>query len=183
MVLNTFAGIMAHQRLQATGPTASPWRMELRYHTPLSPEEQLAHGLSEPQTLAIADRVRYSELDVLNHVNNKVYMEWFETLRTEHYYRLCMPYFKERGEPRTVVRSAEIHYVQEMLAGQSYITTARIAAFRNTSYTVEQMIWSDGLRTRMRAVVVLLNPQGPGRYPLPDGLKRYFADVEGATAG
>jgi len=155
--------------------------MELRYHTPLSPQEQLAHGLNPPQPLAIADRVRYSELDVLNHVNNKVYMEWFEILRTEHFYRLCVPYFKDRGEPKTVLRNAEIHYLQEMVAGQSYITTARIAEFRNTSYTVEQLIWSDGLCTRMKAVVVLLNPEGPGRYPLPEDLKRYFVEVEGAV--
>ncbi len=76
--------------------------METRYLVPLSAEEQLALGLSEPQPLAIANRVRYSELDPLNHVNNKAYMEWFETLRTEHFFGLLAPFYQGQAEPRTV---------------------------------------------------------------------------------
>jgi acyl-CoA thioester hydrolase len=155
--------------------------MELRYLTPLSPAEQMAAGLDEAQPLALADRVRYGELDVLNHVNNKAYMDWFETLRTEHFFRLCTPFYARMPQPRTVLRNAEIHYVSEMVAGQSYIATARVSAFRNTSYTIEQMIWSDGLRARMVGVMVMLNPDGSGKYALPDGLKRYFEQTEGAT--
>ena len=29
----------------------------------------------------MADRVRFGELDALNHVNNVVYLRWYETLR------------------------------------------------------------------------------------------------------
>lgn len=155
--------------------------MDLRYLTPLSPTQQRAQGLNDPQPLALADRVRYSELDVLNHVNNKAYMEWFETLRTEHFFRLCAPFYEGLAEPRTVLRNADIHYVSEMVAGQSYIATARISSFRNTSYTIEQMIWSEGLRARMTGVMVMLHPDGSGRYRLPEALKRYFVEVEGAS--
>lgn len=155
--------------------------MELQYLTPLSAHEQLAFGLDHPQPLALADRVRYSELDVLNHVNNKAYMEWFETLRTEHFFRLCAPFYAGMAQPRTVLRNADIHYVAEMMAGQSYVATARVVEYRTTSYTIEQMIWADGLRARMRGIMVMLHPNGSGRYPLPEGLKRYFSDKEGAT--
>ena len=155
--------------------------MELRYLTPLSADEQKAAGLGEPQPLAMADRVRYGELDVLNHVNNKAYVEWFETLRTEHFFRLCAPFYEHLPQPRTVLRNADIHYVSEMVAGQSYIATARVSAFRDTSYTLEQMIWSDGLRARMSGVMVMLHADGSGRYALPDGLKRYFTQIEGAA--
>jgi len=167
--------------LQRHGTQASPNAMETRYLSPLSAEEQLAHGLAEPQPLAIADRVRYSELDPLNHVNNKAYVEWFETLRTEHFFRLLAPFYHGKTEPRTVLRSADIHYVKEMVAGQSYIATARVDAFRNTSYTIEQMIWSEGLCARMSGVMVMLHPDGSGRSPLPEVLKRYFLETEGAT--
>ncbi|MCF6232502.1 MAG: acyl-CoA thioesterase [Rhodobacteraceae bacterium] len=154
--------------------------MDLPYLTPLNAKQQKARGLSEAQPLAMADRVRYSELDVLNHVNNKAYMEWFETLRTEHFFRLCAPYYTGLDAPRTVLRNADIHYVKEMVAGQSYVATARVTAFRHTSYTIEQMIWSDGLRARMTGVMVMMRGDGSGRYPLPEPLKQYFMDVEGA---
>ncbi len=156
--------------------------MELRYHTPLSAAEQLAHGLSQAQPLAMADRVRYSEIDMLNHVNNKAYMDWFETLRTEHFLRRCAPFYAGLPAPRTVLRNADIHYVAEMAVGQSYIATARITAFRNTSYTIEQQIWSDGLRARMVGVMVMLHANGSDRYPLPTALQQYFRQKEGAVA-
>jgi len=168
--------------LQRRGPGVSPYRMDLRYLSPLSADEQRAHGLDQPQPLALADRVRYSELDVLNHVNNKAYMEWFETLRTEHFFRLCAPFYKGFPVPRTLLRNADVHYVAEMVAGQSYIATARISAFRNTSYTIEQMIWAQGsLRARMSGVMVMMYPDGSERYPLPQTLKRYLRDNEGAV--
>ncbi len=138
--------------------------MELRYLTPLSAEEQRAHGLDEPQPLALADRVRYSELDVLNHVNNKAYMDWFETSRTEHFFGLCAPFYDGMAQPRTVLRNADVHFAAEMVAGQSYIATARVPTFRNTSYSIEQMIWAEGqLQARMSGVMVMLHPDGSGR--------------------
>ena len=154
--------------------------MDLPYLTPLTAKQQKAQGLRETQPMALADRVRYSELDVLNHVNNKAYMEWFEILRTEHFFRLCAPFYQGLESPRTVLRNADIHYVKEMVAGKSYIATARVSSFRTTSYTIEQMIWSDGLRAQMTGVMVMMRADGSGRYPLPDALKQYFVDVEGA---
>ena len=58
--------------------------MALVYNTPLSAAQQAVAGIDPVQPLAMADRVRFSELDVLNHVNNAVYMEWFERLRVRY---------------------------------------------------------------------------------------------------
>ncbi len=155
--------------------------MKLPYLTPLGAAEQLALGLRDPQPLALADRVRYSELDLLGHVNNKAYMEWFETLRTQHFDRFCAPFYAGQEKPRTVLRNADIHYVKEMVAGASYVATARVSAYRTTSYTIRQMIWCDDLRATMSGVMVMLCPDGSGRYPLPGALTRYFARSEGAV--
>jgi len=48
--------------------------MTLIYNTPLSAAQQVVQGIAPVQPLAIADRVRFSELDPLNHVNNTAYM-------------------------------------------------------------------------------------------------------------
>ena len=156
--------------------------MELRYLTPLTPEEQAAHGLAHPQPLAWADRVRFSEIDPQNHVNNKVYHEWFEIARTEYFRRICDPHYVGQPLPRTVLHSATIRYLVEILPRQSYIVTARVAQFRNTSYTLDQQVWCDGsLRAMLSAVMVMLYPDGSGRkYPLPDSLKRSFKTEDGA---
>lgn len=157
--------------------------MTLRYHTPLSPEEQLAQGMTRPQPLALADRVRFAELDVLRHVNNKAYMTWFETLRVVYGDLFTLPLYP-RGAPmpRVVLRSGHVHYVEEMRMGEDYIATAGVTAYRTTSYTMHQELWSGGrLRASFDCVIVTLLPDGSGRYPLPDAVIRHFADADGAV--
>lgn len=155
--------------------------MTLRYHTPLRPEEQLAFGIETPQPVALADRVRYAELDILNHVNNKAYMGWFETLRVAYFDLICKPFYASGERPRTVLRSADMRFVREMLMGEDYVATARVTAVRNTSYTMEQQLWAGDLRATMTAVMVMLHPDGSGRWPLPRDLRRRFVDQDGAV--
>ncbi|MGD9864571.1 MAG: acyl-CoA thioesterase [Pseudodonghicola sp.] len=155
--------------------------MELRYHIPLTAEEQLGHGLPHPFPLAIADRVRFSELDTQSHVNNKSYMEWFERARVEHLNRVFHPFYGDAPRPRVALHSATIRYVKEMLAGEDYIVTARVAAFRTNSYTLEQQIWSGDLRATLMVIAVLQRPGDPAsRYPLPAALCDHLIRVEGA---
>lgn len=154
--------------------------MTLRYLTPLSSEERLAVGLDAPCPLAVADRVRFSELDMLRHVNNKAYLGWFETTRVTYFEQFCLSHFAGMPEPRTVMRNANVHYVKEMLQDESYVTTARVISFRRTSYVMEQLIYSGDLRARLEAVMVLRTPDGSQGYPIPDSLLQQFRDLDGA---
>lgn len=156
--------------------------MTLRYHAPLSPTEQTELGITTPQTLALADRVRYAELDILQHVNNKSYMGWFETLRVAHFETFCASHFGSGVRPRMVLRNANMQFIREMVMGEDYVATARVAAFRNTSYTLDQQLWAGDLRATLSAVMVLLDPTGPGRLPLPQSLRKQFQQGEGATS-
>jgi len=155
--------------------------MSLRYHTPLTAEEQLAQGLTVPQRFALADKVRYAELDILNHVNNKSYMTWFETLRVSYFDHCCADLFAQGPRPRTVLRSADIRFVKEMLANESYVATAQVTELRTTSYTMEQQLWSGDLRARMTAVMVMMTPEGTARMPLPGTLVERFRTLDGAV--
>lgn len=156
--------------------------MQLRYHVPLSAEEQIAQGLPEPQPLAIANKVRYAELDPLNHVNNKAYSEWFETLRVAYFDRVCWPFYAGQPEPRVVIRNANLHYIREMVRDEDYIATARVTEFRNSSFVMDQQLWSGDMRARLTAVMVTLLPDGSGKYPLPPELRDVFEKQDGAVA-
>ena len=156
--------------------------MKLVYHTPLPADVQRALGITQPAPFALADQVRFSELDVLNHVNNAVYFEWFERVRvryTEHY-GLARNLGSGDG-PRIVIRSGAIHYRQEMLLNEDYVVTCGCTAFRTTSFTMHQELWSGGtLRATFDCVLVLLKQDGSGRYPIPENLRRHFIDKDGA---
>ncbi len=55
--------------------------MTTTYLTPLPVLELRAAGVPAPWTFGLRDKVRFYELDALNHVNNTPYLLWFETLR------------------------------------------------------------------------------------------------------
>ncbi|WP_299864226.1 thioesterase family protein [uncultured Roseobacter sp.] len=156
--------------------------MTLRYHTPLSSQSQLDLGIDPPAPLAMADRVRFSELDVLNHVNNAVYMHWFERLRIRYTQDWGLSRYMGSGEdPRIVIRSGQIHYRQEMRMDEDYVVTCGCTAFRTTSFSLAQALWSGGtLRATFDCVLVLLQADGAGRYPIPGDVRQKMIDIDGA---
>ena len=156
--------------------------MTIPYHRNLTDAEQRALDVQEPAPLAMAGKVHHDELDALMHVNNVVYFVWFERLRIrlmEHY---GIGTIGNPDDPRIVIRSGEVHYVEEMLRGEDYVVTTRVSAFRRTSMTVDQAIWSEGrIRATFRCVMVLLTQDGAARMPIPDDVKATLI-VDGAVA-
>ncbi|MFS4583312.1 acyl-CoA thioesterase [Phaeobacter sp. C3_T13_0] len=155
--------------------------MDLAFHTPLSPDAQRQYGLDVPQPFAMADKVRFSELDILHHVNNKAYLSWFETLRVAYFNQIFAHHFNGMPAPRNVLRNANVHYVKEMVLDETYIATARVVSFRRTSYVMEQQIWSGDLRATMTGVMVLRTPDGQSGYPLPEALRATLIKNDGAV--
>ncbi len=155
--------------------------MDLIYHTPLSADQQRTLGIDPPQPLAMADQVRFSELDALNHVNNAVYMEWFERLRIRYVQDWGLSGFDNATDPRIVIRSGTIHYKQEMRMDENYVTTCGCVAYRNTSFTLRQQLWSGGtLRATFDCVIVLLTPDGSARFSIPAAVRTRFGVVDQA---
>ena len=155
--------------------------MSLIYHSPLSPDQQRAAGIPTPQPMAMADRVRFGELDMLKHVNNVVYMTWFEALRVRYSQAWGISTYDGGTNPRIVVRSSAVRYHREVRMNEDYIVTCRCTGFRNTSYTLEQQLWAGGtLRAVFDCVLVLLEPDGSGRRALPDHLRKRFETIDGA---
>jgi acyl-CoA thioester hydrolase len=156
--------------------------MSLLYHTPLDVAQQQAMGIVPPASLAMADQVRFSELDALKHVNNAVYMSWFERVRVR-YTQVCglTRYASDGSDPRIVIRSGTIHYKQEMRMDEDYVVTCSCTAYRTTSFSLRQELWSGGTqRATLDCVLVLLAQDGTGRFPIPDAVIRHFVEIDGA---
>jgi len=155
--------------------------MDLPYHTPLSSEQQRQLGIDPAQPLAMADQVRYSQLDVQNHVNNTVYMEWFARLRIRYLDEVGIQ-GEAAARPRIVIRSGTIHWRQEMHANEDFVATCGCVRFRHTSMSLVQQIWAGGtLRATFDCVIVLLTPDGAARFPIPDALRHHLETVDGAV--
>jgi acyl-CoA thioester hydrolase len=148
--------------------------------TPLSIDELRTAGIPEPWAFGMADRVRFGELDILNHVNNVEYLRWYETLRV-HYLDHYGLYADAGVDPKFVVKTITCDYRTEIRRGDTYINVARTAEMRNTSFTMEYATFVNGaITTTGTAVIVVLNADNTKR-PLTDTLRDGFITRDGAV--
>ena len=128
----------------------------------------------------MADRVRFGELDALNHVNNVVYLRWYETLRVNYLEEYGI--YEDAGpNPKFVVKSVGLDYKAEVHRGANYINVARTTEMRNTSFKMEYATFVDGkITTTGDAVIVVLNDDNTKR-PLSDALRQTLMKRDGTV--
>ena len=152
------------------------------YLDPLGRADLAALDIPEPWAYGIADKVRFYELDALNHVNNVAYLRWFETLRS--------PYVRDYGlsgytaaDPQLFVIANAARYLAPMMLGDSYVVTGRTASFRNTSFRMEYGVFRGAeLTCTGEAVIVSMTPDGGAKAALPEAVKAAFVARDGAIA-
>ena len=149
------------------------------YLTPLYQDDLAALGLPPEWRFAMADRVRFHELDALNHVNNAVFFSWFETVRVAYVRDYGVSQYTP-ADPRLVIRETSCRFIQEMRLDEPYLLAARTTRFRRTSFTMEFAVFSETLRATGQAVIVALHQDGSGRQPLSEDVKATFVQRDGA---
>ena len=140
-------------------------------------------GVPEPFAFGHADRVRFHELDVLDHVNNARYLSWFETFRVVYLRDYGLgDYATEAWCPAGVLKGVSVDYHRPLHLEDVYIVAGRTRAFRNTSFTMEYGIWRDGaLCATSEAVIVLMQADFVTKRPLPEAWCATFTERDGAT--
>lgn len=160
-------------------------RMSLPFLTPLFSVDLRAHQIPAPWAFGLADRVRFGELDILNHVNNAAYLRWFENFRIAYFQDYGMGDY--RGTPpRIVLKEISLTFHHEVRLGDDYILTGRTFEVRRTSFVMEYGVWVRGqLCTTGGAVIVHLatDPQTGQHHktPLPQAVKQAFITRDGAV--
>ena len=151
---------------------------------PLSTADLRGAGVPEPFAFGQADRVRFHELDVLDHVNNARYLSWFETFRIAYLNAYGLgDYASAETRPALILRQVSVHYHAPLHLNEVYVVTGRATAYRRTSWTMEYRVYAGGVhRTTGSAVIVLMDRDFEARRPLPDAYVRAFRERDGATA-
>ena len=146
----------------------------LPHLVPLARADLAAQGIPEPWTFGRADKVRFGELDPLNHVNNATYPGWLETARAAYFDHIGVP----RGgdaDLRLVLIASSLRYRRPIHMGDSYIVCVRTTSFRTTSFTTDYAIYVEGqLCTTAEATMVCLGPDVVTKRPIPDHARDAF---------
>ena len=154
--------------------------MSLPFLTPLFTADLRALNIPEPWAFGMADRVRFGELDVLNHVNNTAYLGWYETLRVAYLEEYGL-YEAAGPAPKYVIKTASLDYKAEVKRGASYLNVARTAQIRRTSFSMEYATFVDSQITTTGAAVVVLLNQDNSKRALPDALRDTLISRDGAV--
>lgn len=155
--------------------------MTVPYLTPLHADDLRRAGIPAPWSFGMADQVRFGEIDALQHVNNAVYLKWFENLRMLYFADAAV--WQIDGErPKIVLRQIGLDYKSEIKLSDRYIMTGRTSKLGTSSFTMEYAVWVDGrLTTTSHAVIVLLGADNTKR-AIPDHIRQMFIDRDGAVA-
>ena len=104
-------------------------------------------------------QVRFSDLDLLGHVNNAVYLTYTEISR--------LVYFQSLALELADVSGVEIDYKKPVLLGQQVEVGCRVKAFGRTSFRMQYRIEADGgLAALSETVQVWLEAGRPAPLPL-----------------
>jgi len=110
------------------------------------------------------DRVRFCELDALNHVNNVEFLRWFETIRVAYVVDYGFTSYNGADDPMLVVRRVTADYHAPVFQHEDYTVTARTRSLKSSSFIMDYAIFSDGsLRATGEAVVISLENDGRTR--------------------
>ncbi|WP_179380378.1 acyl-CoA thioesterase [Jannaschia marina] len=157
--------------------------MTLPLLAPLSTDDLRAAGVPEPFAFGQADRVRFHELDVLDHVNNACYLSWFETLRIAYLRAYGISAYEGTADrPVLVLKSVSVDYKVPLHLEEVYVVAGRTRAYRNRSWTMEYGVWSDGRHCASgEAVIVLMENDFTTRKALPESYVEAFRTRDGAV--
>ena len=116
-------------------------------------------------SFGMRDRVRFSELDPLNHVNNAAYFSWFETVRIGYIMHFGISGMTHTdADPQLVVRRQTADYLAPILFRDLYTVTIRTAQIKPSSLIMEFAIYMDGkVVAAGETVMVSLTQDGSAR--------------------
>ncbi|GIT92355.1 hypothetical protein JANAI62_28130 [Jannaschia pagri] len=156
--------------------------MSLPLLTPLTGDLLRQAGVPEPFAFGQADRVKFHELDVLDHVNNARYLSWFETFRIAYLRAYGISdYADTEGRPVLVLKSVAIDYRAPLHLEDTYVVAGRTRAYRRTSWAMDYAVFCDGkLCATSNAVICLMENDFVTKKPLPERYIQAFETRDGA---
>ncbi len=117
--------------------------------------------------------VRYADLDTLGHVNNAVYLTYFEQARV---HLLSEYYRKTKGDFDFVIAHAEVDYLHPIFLEEIRVRVW-VSRIGNTSFTLSYEIYnSEGiLCARGNTVQVVYDVRRGTKKPIPEDFRQYLS--------
>ncbi len=126
--------------------------------------------------------IRWSDMDEMRHVNNAVYLTYFEQARVYYFHEACQWNWKEIG---AILANAHIDYLKPVVfpnPTQVYVRTSRIGTKSfETRYMITSVVKGvEELTTTGYPTIVLFDYATNQSVAMPDYLRQRITDYEPA---
>ncbi|MGH9457079.1 MAG: acyl-CoA thioesterase [Thermoanaerobaculia bacterium] len=116
--------------------------------------------------------VTWRDLDAAGHVNNAVFLSYFEWGRTRYW--LALEGTSDPGDIAFIVARAECDFLKQLSLGERIEIATRIGAMRNSSFDFHTEIRAEdgALAATGKVVVVHFSWERNCKVPIPETLRR-----------
>ena len=122
-------------------------------------------------------QVRFSDLDVMGHVNNSVYLSYFEMTRVHYFKELLGKNWDWKNAGVLLVRN-EIDYLKPILLHQKPKILMHLIEIGNKSFQLGYEIYIDDIiHTRGSSVLVCFNAISHITIPVPQLMKKALENI------
>jgi len=127
--------------------------------------------------------IRWSDMDEMRHVNNAVYLTYFEQARVYYFHEACQWDWKEIG---AILANAHVDYLKPVVFPNPTYVYVRTSRLGNKSFEVKYLITSEvkgveELTTTGSTTMVLFDYKANQSVPMPDYLRTRLKEYEVVT--
>lgn len=147
----------------------------------------LPEGFSKPgeptSPLTIVQPVSWADLDAYGHVNNAVYLRWFENARFHYFELVGVVALHAQENKGPILAHTEVDFLAPVRFPEDLLASVRVTRVGNTSFTMENAIWSLGqnrLCARGKNVIVMVDyDAGAEKISVPEPIRAAIRALEG----
>jgi acyl-CoA thioester hydrolase len=127
--------------------------------------------------------VRFADVDVMGHVNNAVYLSYFEQARVVFFKKLNkldLRFMDAKSVFGFIVAEIGIKFLAPTFLDQTLTVGIRVAEYRTKAFRFEYEIWDKKTKTVVAtgfSVQVMFNYKTHKSFPLPASLKRKMQNL------
>jgi len=125
--------------------------------------------------------IRWSDMDEMRHVNNAVYLTYFEQARVYYFHDACQWDWKEIG---VILANSHVEYLRPVVFPNPTYVFVRTSKLGNKSFEIQYIITSfvngvEQLTSTGYSTMVMFDYETQGSVPMPDHLRERITNYEG----
>jgi acyl-CoA thioester hydrolase len=143
-------------------------------------DENLTDPLSKYPDIVSVD-VQWGDQDAFGHVNNTVYLRWFEIGRISYVAKLGLSHDKTKPTPAPILAAVTCNFLRQVTFPDRVQVATRVVRVGNRSLAMEHVVLSETHRVLVAegtSTVVNFDYRAGQSCPLSDELRAKIAEVE-----